>query len=131
MTSMGTAAWQAASGAWHERSPWEGHNRQAADPWQLLGILTKAVLVGSALIPYAALVRTPLGMNSLIVTLLVIVSMPGEQPKSVETQFSGAAGIQGCARRAIDILSTVDTQVPEGGTTEVRCKVERKPLPTN
>lgn len=68
-------------------------------------------------------------MNPLVVTLLVIVSMPGEQTKRVESQFSGPAGIQGCARRAMDILSTSDTQVPEGGATEVRCKVERKPLP--
>ncbi|MDB5644618.1 hypothetical protein [Methylobacterium sp.] len=70
-------------------------------------------------------------MDSLVITLLVIVSLPGEQPRSVETQFTGAGGVQGCARRAMDILSTVDTQVPEGGATEVRCKVERKPARTH
>ena len=70
-------------------------------------------------------------MDPLVVTLLVIVSLPGEQPRSVETQFTGVGGVQGCARRAMDILSTVDTQVPDGGATEVRCRVERKLPPTH
>lgn len=70
-------------------------------------------------------------MDVIVVTLLVIVGIPGEAPKQVETVFEGSSGIQGCARRAMDILSLADTQTPTGGSTEVRCKVDRKPNPTN